>query len=306
MKLGWHMSGNPFAEKDNSNGEYSFDPNAVRVGLVAATIGLLLFGSLGIWAGVQEGFTSKGPIMSLVLCLGLIGALIHIARLSGRSLQISDDGILVRDKQGDQIGSLHWVELARVTERRRMAQLALWDKSGARRVLVDQQFENFAVIRSRILTEYAKVFALKTLPIEFRNSSPLLLESFVFGSFAALCSWGWWSTYQQGQTGLSVILLCFAVASLLSLLHLYPRIAGPSKLFGDRIVLRTLFKTENIYKKSVSGVELADVANPRSGTKFSFVILKITDGKPLRITSKFGSIPELYLTLRAWLAQSSA
>jgi len=187
-----------------------------------------------------------------------------------------------------------------------MAQLALWDKSGTRRVLVDQQFENFAVIRSRILTEYAKVFALKALPIEFRNSSPLLLESFVFGSVAAFCSWGSWSTYQQGQAGLSVILLCFAVASLLSLLNLYPRIAGPSELFGDRIVLRTLFKTENIYKKSVSGVELADVANPRSGTKFSFVILKITDGKPLRITSKFGSIPEIYLTLRAWLAQSSA
>ena len=108
-------------------------------------------------------------------------------------------------------GSLHWVELARVTERRRMAQLALWDKSGTRRVLVDQQFENFAVIRSRILTEYAKVFALKPLPIEFRNSSPLLLESFVFGSVAAFCSWGSWSTYQQGQAGLSVILLCFAV-----------------------------------------------------------------------------------------------
>src|SRR5216683_860469 len=242
IRLGWRMCGNPFAEKDNSNRDYRFDANAVRVGLVAATIGLLLFGSLGIWAGVQEGFTSKGPIMSLILCLGLIGALIHIARLSGRNLQISDDGILVRDKQGNQIGGLHWVELTRVTERRRMAQLALWDKSGARRVLVDQQFENFAVIRSRILTEYAKVFALKPLPIEFRNSSPLLLESFVFGSVAAFCSWGSWSTYQQGQAGLSVILLCFAVASLLSLLNLYPRIAGPSELFGDRIVLRTHFK----------------------------------------------------------------
>jgi hypothetical protein len=59
------MSGNPFAEKDNSNGEYRLNPNTVRAGLVAATIGLLSFGSLGIWAGVQEGFTSKGPIMSL-------------------------------------------------------------------------------------------------------------------------------------------------------------------------------------------------------------------------------------------------
>jgi hypothetical protein len=51
---------------------------------------------------------------------------------------------------------------------------------------------------------------------------------------------------------------------------------------------------------------LGDVANPRSGTKFSFVILKIIDGKQIRIKSKFGSIPEMYPTLRAWLAQSNA
>jgi hypothetical protein len=47
------------------------------------------------------------------------------------------------------------------------------------------------------------------------------------------------------------------------------------------------------------------VANPHRGTKFSFVILKVTDGKPLKITSKFGGIPEMYLTLRACLAQSN-
>jgi hypothetical protein len=77
-----------------------------------------------------------------------------------------------------------------------------------------------------------------------------------------------------------VFFLCFAVATLLSLLNLYPQIAGPSELFGDRIVLRTLFKTEKIYKKSISAVELGDVANPRSGTKVSFVILKITEVTP--------------------------
>jgi hypothetical protein len=116
-----------------------------------------------------------------------------------------------------------------------MAQLALWDRSGVRRTMVDQQFENFAALRSRILTEYAKVF----------------------------------------------------------------------ELFEGRIVLRSLFKTEKIYRKSVSTVELEDIANPRSGTKFSLVILKATDGKPRRITSKFGSIPEIYLTLGTWLAQPS-
>jgi hypothetical protein len=297
------MSDNQLTEKDDGNGEYKFDPNAARLGLVVGTAGLLLFGSLGIVSGVQEGFASKGPIMSLLVCLGLIGALIHIARLSGRNLRVNDDGIVVRDKQGNQIGSLHWVELARVTERRRMAQLALWDKSGARRVLVDQQFENFAVIRSKILAEYAKVFALKPLPIKFQNQNPLLFESFVLGLFAAVCGWATWATYQQGQRGLSVFFLCFSVASLVSLLNLYPQIAGPSELFGDRIVLRTLFRTQEIPRTNVASVELGDIANPHSGTKFSFVILKTNNGKPVRITSKFGSIPEIYLTLREWLGR---
>lgn len=171
-------------------------------------------------------------------------------------------------------------------------------------MLIDQQFENFAVIRSRILAEYAKVFALKPLPIQFRNPSPLLLESLIFGVFAAFCSWGAWSTYQQGQTALSVILSCFAVVGLLSLLNLYPQVAGPSVLFEDRLVLRTLFKTQEILRTNVASVELGDMANPHSGTKFSFVILKTIHGKPLRITSKFGSIPEMYLTLRAWLPQT--
>jgi hypothetical protein len=145
--------------------------------------------------------------------------------------------------------------------------------------MVDQQFENFAAIRSRILTGYGKVFALKSLPIEFRSSSPWLLESFVLGSSVVFCL-GSWSAYQQRQTGLSAILLCFAVGGLLPLLSLHSRTAHPSELFEDRIVLRSLFKTEKIYRKGVSAVELEDIVNPRSGTNSSLVILKSTGGKP--------------------------
>jgi hypothetical protein len=73
-------------------------------------------------------------------------------------------------------------------------------------------------------------------------------------------------------------------------------------LFEDRIVLRSLFKTHEVYKKNVSGVEIGDVANPH-GTKFSFVIVQIIGGKQLKITSKYGSIPEIYLMLGVWLAR---
>jgi len=217
---------NPSAEPTSSNGEYSFDQNMVRLGIGAATVGLLLFGSLGVVAGMQEGFSSKGPIISAFACLALLGAAIHISRLSGRTLGITDDRILIKDKHGDQVCALHWVELARVTERRRMAQLALWDKPGTRRVLVDQQYEKFQkfpLIRARILAEYAKVFALKPLPIEFQNPSSMLLETLLFGVFGVFCAFGTWSTLRQGQFGLSVCLLSFAAVCFAYLLNLYPR-----------------------------------------------------------------------------------
>jgi hypothetical protein len=184
-----------------------------------------------------------------------------------------------------------------------MAQLALWDKSGTRRVLIDQQYQNFAPIRQRILAEYAKAFTLKPLPIEFQRSNPVTYESVVFAMFSAFFGWIAWIAFQQGQRVAGAFFLCFVAASLVSLLNLYPRMRGPSMLFEDRIVLRSLFKTQEIYKKSMNGVEIGDVANPQGGTKFSLVILQVIGGKQLKITSKYGSIPEIYLTLRAWLAR---
>jgi hypothetical protein len=237
------------------------------------------------------------------MSLLLVAFLAHIGRLSGRSLQVSDEGVSVQNKKGNQIGSLHWIELGRVTERRKMAQLALWDKSGARRVLIDQQYQNFAAIRYRVLAEYAKAFTLKPLPIKFQRSNPVTYESVIFAMGAGLFGWVAWMALQQGQRVAGAFFLCFVAASLVSLLNLYPQMRGPSVLFEDRIVLRSLFETQEVYKRNVSGVEIGDVANPQSGSKFSFVILQVIGGKPLKITSKYGSIPEIYLTLRAWLAR---
>jgi hypothetical protein len=97
--------------------------------------------------------------------------LAHIGRPSGRSLQVNDEGVLVRDSKGNQIGGIHWVELGRVSERRKMAQLALWDKKGARRVLIDQQYQNFAAIRQGVLAEYAKAFLILASGTSLSSSS---------------------------------------------------------------------------------------------------------------------------------------
>jgi hypothetical protein len=287
-------------ESRNVNGVHKFDSGAIWLGLIAGSIGLLLFIGLGI-AAAKQG--SKSAVLCLPISLLLVALLTHIGRLSGRSLHVSDEGVSVRDMKGNQIGSLQWMELGKVTERRKMAQLALWDKSGARRVLIDQQYQNFVAIRYRILAEYAKAFTLNPLPIVFQRSNPVMYESFIFAMCSALFGWVAWIAFQQGQRLASTFFLCFVVASLVSLLNLCPQVRGPSVLFEDRIVLRSLFKTQEVYKKSVSGVEIGDVANPQSGTKFSSVILQVIGGKQLKITSKYGSIPEIYLTLRAWLAR---
>src|SRR5215467_3532507 len=140
---------------------YKFDSGAIWMGLTAGSTGLLLFVGLGI-AAAKQG--SKSAVLCLPISLLLLAFLIHIERLSGRSLQVGDEGVSVRDKKGNQIGRIYWTELGRVTERRKMAQLGLWDKSGARRVLIDQQYQNFAAIRQRVFAEYAKGIHAQAAP----------------------------------------------------------------------------------------------------------------------------------------------
>jgi hypothetical protein len=282
------------------NGVYKFDSGVIWIGFVAGGIGLLLCLWLGI-AAAKQG--SRSSLLCLPVAVLLVAFLAYVERLSGRSLHINDEGCSVRDKNGNPIGDLLWTDLGNVTERRKMAQLALWDGSGARRVVIDQQYQNFDAIRSRVLAEYAKAFTVKPLPVTLQRSNLVTYESVIFALGSALPCWLAWMAFRQGQRGASILFLCLASASLVSLLKLFPQLRGPSVLYEDRIVLRSLFETQEVYKKSVRTVELGDVANPQSGTKFSLVTLQILDGKPLKITSKYGSIPEIYLTLQAWLAR---
>jgi hypothetical protein len=175
------------------NGVYKFDSGVIWLGLIAGTIGLLLCLGLGI-AAAKHGL--KSAVLCLPISLLLLAFLAHVGRLSGRSLQVNEEGISIRDKKGNSLGSLAWTELSKVTERRTMAQLALWDKNGTRRVLIDQQFRNFEQIRYRLLAEYAKTFTLKPLPIDFRRSNPVTYESVSFGLSSALFGWVAWMALQ--------------------------------------------------------------------------------------------------------------
>lgn len=298
------LTNNPHLEYqllDKGNGEYKFDYAAIRAGVIAATILLLTFGALFILAGIQKRFSPALSAFLFLLMLGGASVIRLFMKLSGRILQISPDRITIRDKRGGEIGSLGWIELAKVTERRAMAQLALWDKSGTRRVLVDQHYENFEMIRSRILAEYAKAFTLPPLPMEFSTSNSLLVENFILAAAVALFGWTSWASFRQGRIGMGVFLLCFLILTLLSLLKLHPQIVGPSVLYEDRVVLQSFFKREVLHKKDIATVELKDAVNPQSRTKYSFLMLDAISGKQLKITAQYGNIPEIYVALRAWL-----
>jgi ubiquinone/menaquinone biosynthesis C-methylase UbiE len=66
---------------------------------------------------------SKSAVLCLPISLVLVAFLAHIGRLSGRSLQVGDEGVAVRDKKGNQIGSIHWIELSLVPETYDVAEL---------------------------------------------------------------------------------------------------------------------------------------------------------------------------------------
>jgi hypothetical protein len=66
------------------NGVYKFDSGTIWLGLIAGSIGLLLFVGFGI-AAAKDG--SKLAILCLVVSVLLVGFLMHIGRFSGRCLR---------------------------------------------------------------------------------------------------------------------------------------------------------------------------------------------------------------------------
>ena len=293
----------PDFRRSASNRVYKFNRGYKWLILVAGSLGFLLI--FGLLVGAQSRHENLSPgLMSLAVLelAGFLAAIVYVERRSSRTLQISDEGIFVRDGRGDEIGGIRWIELGRVSERRVMGRLVLWDQGKTQRVVIDQQFEPSAEIRSRILDEYTKVFTPRPLPVEFRSSHLLNTQSVLVGLATAFFLSMTWMANQQNAKGPALVFVAFTILSLISFLSLYPQLRGPSTLFEDRLVLRTLFRTRELFKKDITGVEMKDVANS-TGTKFSMVILKTTKGQQAKITFVYGDIPDIYLTLKAWLAR---
>jgi hypothetical protein len=284
-----------------SNGVYKFDSSTKWTYLIIGTVGLLFISVVSFLAAREQHFTPGIRLVGIGFAAACIYVLVGTLIWSRRTLEISDTGIVLRDKQQHEIKSLRWLELGKVSERRRLGQLALWDKAGIRRMLIDQQFEKFGVIRSRVLDEYARIFQPGPLPITFGKEIVLNYDAVILS--AGLVFWAWAArlSYYQGQKIPALFFAALMILTTYCLLNLYPQLRGPSELREDRLVLRGFFKTNKIYKRDVTSVEITDMSNPQSGTRFSIITVRAKDGRKLKITSKYGSIPELYLTLKSWI-----
>jgi hypothetical protein len=284
-----------------SNGIFKFDRGYKWLIFVVGSADVLLIGGALSVGSIRHELNPRLAALAIVELVAFVAAMVYVARRSRRELQITDDGIFIRDGRGNEISGIRWIELGRVSERRVMGRLVLWDQGGIRRLLVDQQFRPYTTIRARILDEYARVFTPKPLPVEFRSSHPFNSQSILMALSTAFLVWAAWKANQDNARGPALLLAGFAILSVTSFLSLYPQLRGPSLLFENRIVLRSLFRTRELYKNEITGIELKDMSNS-SGTKFSFIDVQTAAAKPLKITFVYGDIPEMYLTLRGWLS----
>ena len=135
-----------------------------------------------------------------------------------------------------------------------MGPLVLWDQGGTQRVVVDQQFGPFAAIRSRVLDEYTKVFNPRPLPVELLSSHLLNTQSVLMGSGTAFFLSMAWMANEQNARGPAFVFAVFTILSLISLLSLLSPITGRRPhCLSDRLVLRTLFRTRELFEKGYNG-----------------------------------------------------
>jgi hypothetical protein len=288
----------------STNGAYKFDLGYTWFVLIGGTLALLLILGAFVAATSRNQTVGLGLAVAGALCVvALIVAIASVVKSSSRTVQVNDDGIWVQDKRGNGIGGLHWGELAKVTASNKMAQLLLWDGAGRRRVVIDRNVENFARIRGRILKEYARVFTFGLLPFEFRRSNFWTLDGIACVVAAVVMGLVSFRVYLRGQPGSGILLLLlFAIPLSLYFLRINPQFFGPSQLFEDRIVLSGLFRKRVMYKEDVTGVEIVDFSAGKSGTS-SMIVVTARNGMQLKILQRYGNLPDIYLTLQAWLAR---
>ncbi|HLJ24477.1 MAG TPA: hypothetical protein VKT71_10260 [Candidatus Acidoferrales bacterium] len=284
----------------NANGTFRYSPGYVWFCLFGAAGALFLIGVITFVQTGPDPLPWGFTVGTVVGSAWFFTAVASVVRRSMGLVQVSDEGISVRTKHGDEIGSLRWSELSKVTATHKMAQLVLWDHNGNRRVVVDRNVESFQRIRGKILVEYAKVFTAAPLPMEFRRSNFWTADAIVSVGAAVVMAWASFSIFRNGQQNSGVLLFClFEILIALYFMSINPQLLGASRLFEDRIELRGLFRRKVIFKKDVTGVEIVDFVAGRSGP--SSMVLVSAVGGSLKIQQRYGSLPEIYLTLRAWL-----
>ena len=291
------------SSKLSSNGTYKFNEGYKWLLLIVGTVILLgLLGPVILSTANQEPLSSSLVAIAVLGSVGLIAGMVPTLKRSRLTIEIKDEGIFVHNTQGDEVGGLRWTELAEVTATHKMTQLVLWDSAKNRRVIVDRNFQSFPRIRERILNEYAKVFTVAPLPMEFRRSNFWTGDEIACVGAGAVMGWVSLSISRNNQPGSGVFLFClFEIAICLHFLSINPQVFGASQLFDDRIELNALFRKKTLYKNEIKAVEIVDFAVGQSG-RSAMVLISAVDGRQLKILQRYGSLPAIYLTLRARLS----
>jgi hypothetical protein len=106
-----------------------------------------------------------------VLAVLMLAYAVHILKISGSVLEISGLGIRRRENDGSET-FIAWQDMGALKDRDFMQQLAVHDRAGIKRLLLDYQFEGFDLISARLLAEREK-YVQYAFPAVFKRHSNL-------------------------------------------------------------------------------------------------------------------------------------
>lgn len=259
-------------------------------------------------SGTEKVWVPAG--MAVLAALSLLYAR-HLYRISKSVIEITSAGISRKEADG-LLTNIQWGEIGRILERGFMQQLAIADRPGSKKVLIDYQFDGYDVIRKRVFDEYEKRMTV-TYPVVFgrpgiggQYTAMILILA---GIAAAVFFLG-------GKTdpAMEIVVMACITAPLLILFlvdmfrtikqveidrggfKLKKLTGGPEVLFSEITDIEYKYISAN-YRYSGS-LEYYFIDKSGAGQKKPVIVITRNDGKKYTITTSAGPLPEIFICLK--------
>src|SRR5579862_4115467 len=99
-----------------TNGVYKFNRGYKWLILVVGSLDVLFMGGALTVGSIRHELSSRLVALGIVELAAFVAAMVYVLQRSKRVVQINDEGIFIRDGQGDEISGIRWIELGRVSE----------------------------------------------------------------------------------------------------------------------------------------------------------------------------------------------